>query len=114
MSFIYHIEATEERGFLFALYSHCFGILFSDHIQDLMSAVSDDLLISDEQEGRTSPRPLILQSSYQDVITGGKKWQLTHNHISQIGKRWEGESCHHIRAKVIPNGSMEECYLGDS
>lgn len=76
-----------------------------------MSTISDDLLISDEQEGRTSPRALILQSSHKDVITGGKKWQLTHNHLSQIEKRWEGESCHHIRAKVIPNGSMEECDL---
>lgn len=80
--FIYYTEAREERGFVFALYSHCFAILFSDHIQDLMSAESDD-----EQEGRTSPRPLILQSSHQDAITGGKRWQLTDNHLSQIGRR---------------------------
>lgn len=104
--FIYYIEATEEREFLFALYFHCFCILFSDHIQDLMSAESDD-----EQEGRISPRPLILQSSHQDAITGGKKQQLIHSHLSQIGKRWEGERCHHIRAEVIPNGSIEKCDL---
>lgn len=88
------------------MYSHYFGILFSDHIQDLTAAESDD-----EEEGRTSPKPLILQSSNQDAITGGKKSQLTHNHLSQIGKRWEAERCHHMRAEVIPNGSMGKCDL---
>lgn len=48
------MEAVEERGFLFVLFSHYLGILFSDHIQDLMPAESDD-----EQEGRTSDFGLI-------------------------------------------------------
>lgn len=60
--FIYDMEAVEERGFLFALFSRYFGILFSDHIQDLTPAESYD-----EQEDRTNPRPPILESSYQDA-----------------------------------------------
>lgn len=95
------MEAVEERGFLFALFSRYFGILFSDHIQDLTPAESDN-----EQEGRTSPRPQILESSHQDAITAEIKQQLTHKHLAQIGKRKEGDSCHHMRAEVIPNGSM--------
>lgn len=76
------MEAVDKRGFLFALFSCYFGILFSDHIQDLMPAESDD-----EQEGWTSPRPPILESYHQDAITAKKKWQLTHEHLAQIGKR---------------------------
>lgn len=100
------MEAVEERGFLFVLFSHYLGILFSDHIQDLMPAESDD-----EQEGRTSPRPPILDSSHQNAITAEKKWQLTHKHLASIGKRWEGKRCHHMGAEVIPNGSMGKCGL---
>lgn len=101
---VFHVLYRSNRGKRIFICSHCFGILFTDHVQDLTAAESDD-----EQEGRASPRPLIFQSSHQDAITGGKKWQLTHNHSSHIGKRWEGERCHHIRAKVIPNGSMGKC-----
>lgn len=102
--FIYDTEAVEERVFLFALFSCYFGILFSDHIQDLTPAESDN-----GQEGRARPRPQILESSHQDASTAEKKQQLTHKHLAQIGKRWEGKRCHHMRAEVIPNGSMGKC-----
>lgn len=65
----------------------------------------------DEQEGGTSLRPQILESSHQDATTAEKKQQLTHKHSAQTGERWEGKRCHHMRAEVIPNGSKRKCDL---
>jgi len=98
------MEAVEETGFFSALFTHYFGNLFSDHIQDLMPAESDD-----EREGRTGPRPPILEPSHQDAITAEKKWQLTHERLPRIGKRWQGKRCHHMRAEVISNGTTGKC-----